>query len=214
MSEEKGTTTSRNAADAVTSALGPKLRSLRQERDQTLREVAANAQISTSLLSQIERGDVSPSLTTLVAVAHALAIRPGALLVNDEAEHSSSPVVRRNERRVMSDDMCRREYLMHLDDPNLEVSEIVLVPHGVSMPVLTSHAGRDYGIVVEGTVTVELENRREVLEPGDYVAFDAEIPHRLANETDKPARLFWIIAHGKALSDDPEKHRLKPNTSH
>lgn len=199
---------SQDAVDAVTGALGTRLRGLRQERGQTLRSVAAAAEISPSLLSQIERGDVSPSLATLVAVAHALAVRPGVLLIDDGAEGPTSPVVRRGERRVLADEMCRREFMMHLDDPFLEVAEITVEPHGVSRPVLATHAGRDYGIVLEGEITVDLDGRRQVLAPGDYVAFDAETPHRLVNDTDDPARVHWIVAHGRApLPPAPAKYR-------
>lgn len=187
--------TPRRDAD-VTSSLGRRIRSLRLERGLSLRAVAAIAQVSPSLLSQIERGDASPSLVSLVAIADALVVRPGQLL-DDPAEENgeNSLVIRRGERRVIDDEQCRREYLMHLDDPYLEVAELVVAPGGSTRPRLASHSGRDYGIVISGQVTVELEGSREILRQGDYIAFEAVQPHRVVNETKRPARVLWIIAH-------------------
>jgi transcriptional regulator with XRE-family HTH domain len=186
--------------DDLTAALSRRLRLLRSERGLSLRAVAEIAQVSPSLLSQIERGEASPSLLSLVAIADALGVRPGQLLDDPEATEPRSPVVRRDQRRVIDDRLCRREYLMHLDDPYLEVAELRLPPGGSSRPSLAAHSGRDYGIVLEGSAVVELSTRREQLEQGDFIAFEANVAHRLVNESDRDARLMWIIAHGRARS--------------
>jgi transcriptional regulator with XRE-family HTH domain len=183
------------APHSVTDSLGTRIKALRLQRGLTLRGVAKTAQISPSLLSQIERGEASPSLVSLVAIADALVVRPGVLLDDASSSESSSPVVRRDERHVIDDEMCRREYLMHLDDPYLEVAELLLAPGGASRPGLASHSGRDYGVVIEGSITVEFEDGKEHLGEGDYVAFDAVRAHRIVNTSDTLARVLWIIAH-------------------
>ena len=184
---------------SVTASLGSRIRALRLERGLSLRSVAALAQISPSLLSQIERGDASPSLVSLVAIADALVVRPGQLLDEHPGEsHPVSPVVRRGQRRVIDDEQCRREYLMHLDDPFLEVAELVVAPGGHTRPHLARHSGRDYGIVISGQIVVEFESGREILRQGDYIAFDAAQPHRVVNETSRSARVLWIIAHDRS----------------
>jgi transcriptional regulator with XRE-family HTH domain len=180
-------------ATRVGETLSRRIRSLRMERGLSLRRVAGVAQISPSLLSQIERGEANPSLVSLMAIAEALNVRPGALL--DEADSSSrSPAVRRSERRVVQDELCRREYLMHPDEPKLEVAEVILEPGGSSPPTFARHSGRDYGVVLEGTATVELASQKVVLEEGDYIAYDAQEPHRILNESDARVRLMWVVA--------------------
>lgn len=197
-SEPRAAGRGRESVNAVTAALGGRIRALRLERGLSLRTVAAAAQVSPSLLSQIERGDASPSLVSLVAIADALVVRPGVLLGDDAAaEDTKSPVVRREERRVIDDELCRREYLMHLDDPLLEVAELIVAPGGQSRPHLARHSGRDYGVVITGEIVVEFDSRTETLRRGDYIAFDADSPHRLVNRSKKPARVLWIIAHGR-----------------
>ncbi len=179
----------------VTPMLSRRLRSARQERGLSLEAVAEKAQISTSLLSQIERGKASPSLVSLVAIADALMLRPGELLDDSADDGTPSPVVRHEERHVIEDSGCRFEYMMHLDDPMLEVAEMVLSPDTASRPHLAGHTGRDYGIVLEGVVKVEFESSSEELGVGDYIAFDSDQPHRLVNASDSDVKVIWIIAH-------------------
>lgn len=180
----------------VTATVSERVRALRHERGLSLRSVAASAQISPSLLSSIERGKAGPSLVSLVAIADALGVRPGDLLEEETATRSRSRVVRRSARRLIDDALCRREYLMHADDPYLEVvAELFLPPGGSTRPGLARHSGRDYAIVLEGSVTIELEASREHLSEGDYIAFDAAEPHRLVNDSGADARVVWIIAY-------------------
>lgn len=184
-----------NVGTEVGSGLGARIHRLRVRRAMTLRAAAAKAQISPSLLSQIERGEARPSLVSLIAIADALVVRPGDLLEDSHDESQQSYVVRRADRRVIDDPLCRREYLMHLDDPYLEVAELWIAPGGTSRPSLAEHSGRDYGVVLEGSIAVEMATRTEHLDTGDYIAFDAQEPHRIVNPSDRPARALWVVAH-------------------
>lgn len=186
----------RQSPKVVTETVGRRVRTIRGERGLSARSVAASAQISPSLLSGIERGTASPSLVSLVAIAEALGVRPGELLErDDEATVGASSVVRKEERRVIDDRLCRREYLMHVDDPYLEVAELLLPPGGASRPALARHSGRDYAIVLTGTATIEFATGSEVISEGDYIAFDSDAPHRVVNQSTNETRLIWIVAY-------------------
>lgn len=193
--EAEGSAQPRRHGRSVTDSLSRKLRATRLERGLSLKAVAEKAQISTSLLSQIERGKASPSLVSLVAIADALTIRPGALLDAGDEAGVVSPVVRQADRHVVDDPECRREYMMHIDDPTLEVCELQIRPGAATRPLLAKHSGRDYGIVLEGRVIIEFDSDEEELCEGDYIAFDADRPHRLVNRGEDDARVIWIIAH-------------------
>lgn len=191
---------SRQSPRLVTETVGRRIRVIRTERGLSLRSIAGAAQVSPSLLSGIERGTASPSLVSLVAIAEALGVRPGALLESDgEGVVETSRVIRRDERRVIDDRRCRREYLMHVDDPYLEVAELLLRAGGASRPALARHSGRDYAIVLSGTATVEFGNGSEIISEGDYIAFDSDQPHRVVNNSADEARLIWIVAYGPGV---------------
>ncbi len=205
--EENGVRRSERAAE-VTASLGTRIRALRVEQGLSLRAVASVAQISASLLSHIERGEASPSLTSLVAIADALGTRPGYLL-DDPSEGEVSPVIRREERIIVDDVKVRREFMMHLDDPYLDVIELAFDPGGEMRPHLAKHSGRDYGLVLSGQVVVQIEDIEETLRRGDYISFDAERPHRVINSSSKPARLLWIIAHDRSETGVKRRANLR-----
>jgi len=205
--EESGVRRSERAAE-VTAGLGARIRALRLQQGLSLRAVASVAQISASLLSHIERGEASPSLTSLVAIADALGTRPGYLL-DDPSEGDVSPVIRREERIIVDDENVRREFMMHLDDPYLDVIELAFDAGGEMRPHLAKHSGRDYGLVLSGQVVVEIEDTEETLRRGDYISFDAERPHRVVNRSSKPARLLWIIAHDRSETGVKRRANLR-----
>jgi transcriptional regulator with XRE-family HTH domain len=155
--------------------------------------VAEQAHVSSSLLSQIERGEAHPSLVSLVAIAQALGVRPGSFIDDYPDSDFDSPVVRAKDRQVLDAPFCRREYLLHSDDP-LAMAEISLPPGGYSRPAPAAHAGRDYGLVLEGSVVVKLDDKDFELAAGDCIAFDGASPHRVVNASDREtARVLWIV---------------------
>lgn len=204
---------SRLDGTTVADRVGTRMRSIRHERGMTLRSVGAQAQVSPSLLSQIERGEASPSLVSLVAIADALMVSPGLLLSDEESPPSTSPVIRTTERRIMDDPECRREFLMHLDDPYLEVVELFVAPGGSTRPALVKHLGRDYGVCLEGEIAIEFPHGHEVLSPGDYIAFDSSKPHRIVNRSDEPARLLWIVLLDRRDHRRPVVSTVAPDRS-
>lgn len=176
--------------------LGRRVKAVRTRVGLSLRDVAKKAQVSASLLGQVERGEASPSLLSLVAIADALGTTAGALLDGGTGA-STMPhlVTKRDERRVVAAEFCRREYLMDPHDPLAEVAEFEVPPGGYSRTELAAHSGRDYGIITKGTLTVELEDDAHELREGDYIAFDGATPHRVVNNGDSVARAYWLVVH-------------------
>lgn len=181
--------------DSIAADLGRRVKTIRNRRGLSLRDVAAVAQVSPSLLGQIERGEASPSLLSLVAISDALGTTAGALLDGDSPESRSGIVTRKAERRIVDAEFCRREYLMNPHDQLAEVAEFHVPPGGYSRHQLAGHSGRDYGIVTAGTLVVELGNESFELNEGDYIAFDGSTPHRMRNPGETAARAYWVVVH-------------------
>jgi quercetin dioxygenase-like cupin family protein len=66
-------------------------------------------------------------------------------------------------------------------------------PGAVSAPEMLRHPGRDYGVVLEGTLEVQVGFTTHRLGPGDSIAFDASMPHRLSNPGPGTARTIWVV---------------------
>lgn len=179
------------AAETV-QAIGARVRELRSQRQLTLQALADMTGLSASLLSLVERGKTSPSIGTLVSVAYALGIHMNDL-VPGENRSWASPVTRRADqrqfstpegvtRRVIKDDRAR----------GVEIAINEYAPGGRSAESSLHHEGYEYGMVLEGTLTVFLGNGRHVLKAGDSIGYDSTRPHRICNESKRAARALWV----------------------
>lgn len=208
--------------------IGPILRRARKEKRLTLRGLAARADVSPSLLSQIENSKANPSVATLYSIAAALTIPPshffqdhlepdgdlaaeetrfpprlmkkalGNIVASPAETQETSPlrlpIVRRAERasiELLGGVTWFR--LTARDEANVEFLEIVYDVGATSGEKLSRHSGREYGLLLEGQLLVELGFERYFLSPGDSIAFESSTPHRLANNGNVPARAVWVV---------------------
>jgi transcriptional regulator with XRE-family HTH domain len=187
-----------NGPDEATGPLEPnaivglKLRELRQSRGASLADVARACNLSVSLLSQVERGIVSPSLATLHALSQHFGVPMFTFFMGDDERRL---VVRKDERRLMTFPASNVTYELITPDTKgqLEVMEVVLKPGQESIDSGLPHPGEECGLVLEGTVTALLGSQEHELSEGDSIHFDAGIGHRYTNRTRKLARLLSVV---------------------
>jgi transcriptional regulator with XRE-family HTH domain len=88
------------------------------------------------------------------------------------------------------------ERLTRTPDPNVDFLYVEYKPGGASCEAnaLVRHAGREYGLVLSGTLEITLGFETYILGPGHSISFDSTIPHRLATMGDEPVRAVWIVA--------------------
>lgn len=189
-SHDAGKPATEDSATATLEAIGRRIRRIRSLRGLTLGALATEAGLSPSMLSLVERGRASPSLSSLVAIAKALGVALTRLVVD---EIDDEPVTRFHEqpvletpkhvlRRVLRDDRVRGVMITH--------NEYAAGAGNSPTPII--HAGHEFGIVVDGELTVELDGVSYVLKPGDLIAHDSARPHRIWNYGRRPARAFWF----------------------
>lgn len=179
-------------SNAVVAAIGNRLRALRQEREMTLQELAEVTDLSPSMLSLVERGRAAPSIQSLIVIANALSVTMSDLIVPHSADDerivvraSDQPFVKTAQnviRRVLREDRSR--------GISLAINEYE--PETGSSLKRGAHSGFEYGFVLEGTLTVELENITYQLKAGDLISFESNRPHRFWNKGPKRVRTLWI----------------------
>lgn len=185
--------------DAAAESFGSKLRHIRKTvKKMTLQQLAAQAEISPGLLSQIERGATSPSLRTLTKLRAALDL-PSSFFFDDEhPETDTLPdpayVCRSNSRPVLvlGPGEPYKELLHHGGSRVFEFMIITIPPNGTSEPI--SYPSEKGGYVLEGQLGLLVDGHATLLEPGDSFLFDGIRTHSVYNPTDKPAKVLWIIA--------------------
>ncbi len=179
--------------------LGQAIRALRLQRNVTGSELARRCNVTRGLISQIERGTTVPSLDVLVRIANALGVPVGQLLdsssanltqqVSSVTELSYYPVVRRKERRRITFPRENQVYesLTPTISGQLEFSILRIGPLELENSPVYSHPGEEALLVLEGSLTVYLNETPYHLEKGDSMRYPAAIPHRYVCRGDKPA---------------------------
>jgi len=178
---------------------GDKLRSIREKRKLTMREIAEQAGISESMVSQIERNKVSPAVDTLFKLADILDIE-FEFLFADVRKERAVRIVRVEDRSKMTMSGVRYEQLAAagLDEEHgLEAWLIEIAPGATRGDSEYGHPGRELGIVLEGQLEFHLGNRIHVLESGDSLSFESSVPHQLVNRGTVPMKAYWIVTPPK-----------------
>jgi len=188
------------------SHIGPRLRAQREQMGLSLREVARRIGVSASLISQIERDKVNPSVSTLYALVQELRLTMGDLFATDgvratpgparHAPAAASPLVTPDGRAVINlASGVTWHRLTPTSDPTLEFLHVVYEAGSESCPddSLVRHGGKEYGYVLSGRLGVRIGFDEYALEPGDSISFDSSSPHRLWTIGDEAAEAIWIV---------------------
>ncbi len=190
MSEVRDTSIPDVGLPAVLDALGERVRSLRIKRGLTIHEVALQARISASMVSTVERGQTSPSVGTLHALAEALGVSLNALFLSDS---SDDPVTPRGEQVIerTAGGLVRTISTSHGDN-GIEVYDDSYPVGASHAPRPSRHLGWEYGLVIEGRLAVDLDESSFELVAGDSIQFPADRVHLIRNIADGPTRAIWV----------------------
>jgi len=178
----------------ISQGVGRRIRDLRKQKGMTLGDLADRCRCSSSLISQIERGIVNPSFSTLKSIGDALEITLAQLVTEAApAEASSSYVMKQKERKVLTTEGGVQFQLL---SRNVNVPfEFILNewPRGTSTgrePY--THEGEECGFLLEGELEVEVKGKIHRMKPGDTVTLRSSAPHRISNPGKKKALAVWV----------------------
>ena len=172
--------------------LGGRIRAMRSEQGLTLQMIAERTGLSSSMVSMVERGRTSPSIGTLIAIASALGVHMADLFELD-VDGPRDVVQRAADHQVVETANGVMRRLVQVDPRRgLELVVNEYAPGTASAVQVTHHSGHEYGYVLEGVLTVQLQNTAHRLEPGDSIAFESTRPHRIVNEGRRRARAVWV----------------------
>lgn len=181
-----------SATDQTIALVGARIRTLRLRQGLTLKDVADRTGVSVSMLSMLERGVATASVGTLVSVASALGVHMYDLF-DHPAQVEASPVTPVSEQTVMrTSEGATRRVAHHDVVAGLELAVNTYEVGGASGPAATHHDGREFGVLVSGALSVELEGEEHLLQPGDVIAYSSLKPHRISNAGDAVAVAVWV----------------------
>ncbi|HEY7151746.1 MAG TPA: XRE family transcriptional regulator [Solirubrobacterales bacterium] len=180
-------------------AIGPRVRALREAMSLSLRDLAERSGVSAPMLSQVERGETSPTISAATKIAAGLDLTLSQLLRLDEAGHVV--VVRRGRgRRRRRGGHAVEELTPPLPGQRADVSRHRLDPGaatgGPDDRPIHEPGSRETAVVIAGTATLVVDGERHELRVGDSVTFDADLSHHFENDGSEPAELLAVVAAG------------------
>jgi transcriptional regulator with XRE-family HTH domain len=221
------------ASEDPSLAIGARLAAHRARRGVKVSALARQIGVSPSLISQIERGQSRPSVSTLFALAEALEVPVDAFfrdgdaepppelprlgLVLDDGDEASRPasgpasdrhVVRRDQRSAIDiEGGVRWERLTPAPLDDLEFMELIYGPGAESHASLYRHPGMEMVLVLSGKLVIFLGFDRHELDPGDSICFPSSQPHRYLNPTEETTRAVTVILPDGGTHGPPNNQR-------
>src|SRR5437588_5381392 len=188
-------------AVAANGSLGNRIRALRGAMERSLRDLAERSGVSAPMLSQVERGETSPTLAVASRIAAGLELRLSQLLRLDE--DGAVTVVRRGERRKGPARVKGHSYEIltpPLPGQRAELSRHVLaagaVTGGPGDPPMHEPGSRETALVESGRAVLVCDGQRHEISQGDCVTFDADLPHHFENSGPEEAVLVAVLSAG------------------
>ncbi len=180
-------------------SLGTTVRTLRKQADLTLADLASAAGISLGMLSKIENGQISPSLSTLQALATALNVPLTALFASFEEKRDCSYVragqgvtIERRGTKVGH----RYSLLGHALGGPVIVEPYLITLHEEAAPYVGfRHEGVEFIYMLTGEVVYRHADQAYHLRPGDAMLFDSAAFHGPETLVSKPMTYLSIIIH-------------------
>jgi transcriptional regulator with XRE-family HTH domain len=172
--------------------LGAAIRRRRHAASLTLATVSERAGISVSMLSQVERGLLDPSLDTLRNIADALGTAPFRLLAE---EGPVAGLVRRGERRIVTDETGDRrgELLSPSEEGAFAITVWELQPGESRLGDPRPQTGEEANLLLQGAARLEIGDELIDLATGDCVTFDQRSPHRVTAVGREPLVMLAVV---------------------
>ncbi len=181
--------------------LGEKVKNLRLQKRYTLRQVSGETGLSIALLSQVENNAVSPPVATLLRIARALEVNISYFFREEESKERAV-VVRKDERRKV----FRRLPAQHMESgytyealaytKNAKHMEPFLVefePKKKEEIAFLNHRGEEFLFLFRGRLAFHYNQEEIVLEAGDSLYFEADVPHAFRALRGKKAQAIVVV---------------------
>lgn len=179
--------------------IGLKIKDLRNERGMTLKELSEKSELSIGFLSQLERGLTTIAVDSLEKIAGIFNVPLTYFF--DAPSKKESRVMKEYELEVF--DIEHGGFINYCLSSNLEDKTffprlVELLPQNGSERIASySHHGEEFMYVLEGILTVHIENERYDLYPGDSLHINSELYHNWANYTNKKVKVLIVNAPNK-----------------
>jgi len=178
--------------------LGARVREMRKRRGMTLEVLAEKSGVSRAMISKLERGEKNPTLVVAARIAEGFGITLSGLLGTEERREVI--VVPKERRMVMRDPVTGFERQLLSPSLGARGVEFVrnVVPEGSSSGELPPHrkGAEEYVVVERGRLRAVLGGEEHLLDEGDALYFEADVPHRFDNAGEGACSYYLVVSPG------------------
>lgn len=189
--------------------VGVRIRELRDARGLSLRALAENCGLSVNAISRIERGESSPTVSSLHRLALGLNV-PITDFFRADVQEATILVRRTERRRSRTEDVLVESLGSGLPAQKLQPFILTLAAGAEATEEQISHSGEEFIYCVEGEVEYQVGDERFRLEQGDSLLFQSDQPHQLRNAHVETAKVIMILqAQSDDLAHTQQQHLLQ-----
>ena len=181
----------------VTSAIAKNMKQIRKKRRLSLDAAASLTGVSRSMLAQIEKGDVNPTISVLWKIANGLKISFSSLV---EREISAASVIPTETITPLIEDEGRyiNYPIFSFDEKKLfESYRIVIEPNGFLLAAPHMEGTEEYLTIFSGEVEIGTGEETYLLKVGDSIRFKADVEHHYKNMGTEIVQLNMLIYYNK-----------------
>jgi len=185
--------------------VGAKVRTLRQRRGLSLRELAERSTLSVNTISLLERGLMAPSIVTLQKLAMALGVK--ITFFFEEPEAREVIFTKASQRpRAWGTGVLMENLGSGLANQSVELLFIQLEAEARSGEQPVAHTGHEFVLCLAGKIEYEIGGRHYRLEEGDSLLFEARLPHRWHNPSDDLATAILVFQAAEGREESVQRH--------
>lgn len=174
--------------------IGEKMKYFRKQKNISLKTLSEATKLSSSMLSQIERGLANPSINTLKQIAAALDV-PLYDFFSESAD-TKNLIVHPGGRKILvlpASEHVSYEFLTPDLSGTIEYCIMTLGPDTASAEKGMSHNGEEVGYILEGSLIIHFDEETYTLHAGDSLRIPPSTNHYWENKTDKEAKLLFAV---------------------
>jgi transcriptional regulator with XRE-family HTH domain len=169
------------------------LRELRSERKLSIRALAEKCGLAVNTLSLIENGKTSPSCSTLHRIATALGVPITAFFEADLPQSSVIHIKTSQRSHAAFTHGTLEDLGAGLRNRVVEPFIVTLEPDAGSGANSIVHTGHEFVFCLKGRIVYTVEERPYLLEPGDSLLFESQLPHRWQNVDAGPSQALLVL---------------------
>jgi quercetin dioxygenase-like cupin family protein/DNA-binding XRE family transcriptional regulator len=189
--------------EEISAEIWMRIKNARESRGLSIFDIYLRTDIDVDLLSQIEKGKVTPPLGTVIKLAKALDLKMGYFISGEEGK--AYTIVRRDDREVTSRYDSKKEKYYgyayeslapHKTDRYMEPFLVTLEPSETEGERST-HDGQEFIFVLHGKMEVRLGEEIHILEPGDSIYYDSTVPHLVKCHSKETTKILAVLYAGR-----------------